>query len=98
MVDVWKGKGAPETVRQDKPWKGAAIFQVKSGGFERRTNVQVSISAGSNRGDVDEDIYVPDAVNEPLSSSCQPPSGGSSHDEVPGRKLPAGGSKRAKRK
>ena len=65
---------------------------MKPGGFERRTNVRVSISVGNNHGNVDDDIYVPDSVNEPASSSHQPPAGGSPYDEVPGRKPPAGGS------
>ncbi|CAE7270182.1 unnamed protein product, partial [Symbiodinium pilosum] len=91
-VDNWRGKDAPKVVRQEKPWKGTTIFKVKPGGFERRTNVRVSISVGNRRGDVDEEIYVPDSVHEPSSSSRKPPSGGSSNDEVPGGKPLPGGS------
>ena len=79
-------------MRQDKPWKGATIFNVKPGGFERRTNVRVSISVGNRCGDADEDIYVPDSVREPSSSSRKPLSGGSSNDEVPGKEPSPGGS------
>ena len=43
-VDNWRGKDAPKVMRQEKPWKGTTIFKVKPGGFERRTNVRVSIS------------------------------------------------------
>ena len=66
-VDLRRGKDAPKIVRQEKPWKGTTIFKVKSGGFERRTNVRASISVGNRRGDIDEDIYVPDSVREPSS-------------------------------
>ena len=89
-VDHWRGKDAPKAVRQEKPWKGTTIFKVKPGGFERRTYVRVSISLGNRRGDVGEDIYVPDSVHEPSSSSRKP--GGSSNDEVPGKKPLPGGS------
>ena len=67
-------------MRQEKPWKGTTIFKVKPGGFKRRrTNVRASISVGNRSGDVDEDIYVPDSVHEPSSSSRKPPAGGSSN-------------------
>ena len=46
-VDKWRGKDAPKVVRQEKPWKATTIFKVKPGGFERRTNVRVSISVGT---------------------------------------------------
>ena len=73
-VDLWRGKDAPKTVRQEKPWKGATIFNFTPGGFGRRTNVRVSISVGNRRGDIDKDIYVPDSVRDPSSSSHKPPS------------------------
>ena len=91
-VDLWRGKDAPKIVRQEKPWKCTTIFKVKPGGFERRTNVRASISVGNRRGDIDEEIYVPDSVREPSSSSRKPPSGGSSNDEVPSKKPSPGGS------
>ncbi|CAE7294001.1 GIP, partial [Symbiodinium pilosum] len=62
------------------------VLNVKPGGFERRTNVRVSISVGNRRGDV------PDSVREPSSSSRKPPSGGSPNDEVPGKNPLPGGS------